>query len=293
MSTLVSDVVEDVLDTHLEGTYRAELDELDENIDADDTVIKFRYSSEIEVGSHVGVGYEMCLVKAKAGDEISVMRGMKGSQPTAHVAGEVLDLRPRFSRWSVMRALRAEILSWPAGIYWRDVLTFSSSSDSIDRGYGIDPAGVRRIVSVEVGPASGDTSELFEVPMWRWDPAADTATFEEGGALYLPAYASSRTVKVVLARDFDLSTWSENIDLVEEVGLSEHMLDLAAIGTGWRMLTEVPRTDRQAAGEAARDDAVPAGHISSVKQQLRDDRRARLAEERARLQDLDLPTVVG
>lgn len=283
---LVSSSVEGALDL-LESCYRQELDELDETIDADDTQLTLRYGSgDITPGSIICVGYELMMVKAN-GDQLSVIRSLRGSEPVAHEGGELVDLSPRFNRWTALRRMRQEILSWPPSLFAVDIDTFETDGEA--QGYGVDPTGIRRLLRVEIGPESSSTSELFRlVDGWRWDP---TSSFPEGGALYLPAYAAGRIVKMTLARDFGVDVWSEHLDLVDEVLLSEHMVDLLEIGTAWRMLNEAPRTSSRAAGSSAGPETVPPGHIASVKDSLRRDRKERIAEEANRLKDLYRPVV--
>lgn len=287
--SLVTDAVEDALG-HLEGLYRENVNWLNEEIDDSETVFTLldAPTSTLQAGSIMAIGYtEMVTVRSVSGSDVTVVRGRRGTSPVEHATGDLVEISPRFGRPKAMQRLRNEIRSWPAGVHGLDVVTITASSGV--QGYEVDPTNVLRIVRIEVGPGSGDSSSLFRQVGWRWDPEANRTSFPLGGAIYLPDFGEARTVKVVLAKQFDLDVWGEDIDLVDDVGLAESMVDLAGIGTAYRLLQEGPRTQTQALGASSDGQTVAPGQITSVRQDLERWRKQRIKEEQDRIKDLYLP----
>lgn len=89
-------------------------------------------------GSMLQIDFELMPVWTLSGSTVTVERGDFGSTPTAHLAGDIIEVDPIFTRQRVLRAIQAEIqsLSDEPGIWTPTIvdLTLAASTEVYDLG---------------------------------------------------------------------------------------------------------------------------------------------------------------
>jgi hypothetical protein len=288
MSRLVTDTLR-----HLRVDDTGQINRLtDGSMTADTENIEWEFvDTQILPGRAIEIDDELMHVWTVDGDARTgvVQRAMQGTTAAAHGGLSIIRVEPRFSRKSILDALRDEIESWPAQLYgivhWTGSISNQRSSVELDglEGY----SGLRFLragresrfsstdsdtryptlggIGLEVGYA---TDGYPSGPVLRWNEQVQ--------------YAGD--VRVVLGAHFQTQIFTSAVD-VGSIGLSRSMLDIAPIGAAARLLfpEETERSDTAALVRSRVATDVPPGATSQVAQTLLAWRNQRISEEVLRL----------
>lgn len=287
--TTVADLVEHTVE-HLYGTARATLNFLTSGVDADDTTFTFEddITATIGPGSFLSVDNELVYVRSVvvASKTAVVLRAQRGTTAASHAAETLVDVNPRFPRYRVKRALLEDIRAWPDTLYRTTTIDLATTVGGA--GYdltGLDPSFLG-IVDIQGGPHAHDSSLRWTRPMYNLLRGADTDVFPSGSAVVFErGYHDVRDLRAVVAIPFDLTTWDDATDLLDDCGIPESMHDIPPLGAAARLMVgqDVKRSSTAAQGEPRHADEVPAGFSSSVATYLRRTRDQRISEEAAKL----------
>lgn len=286
MATLVSDLIEQTKRL-LYGAGRLHLNRLSGAVDSIVVSITFTYDLlDIVRGSMICVDDEIMYVidATPATKTASVIRGWLGTIPAAHASAAIAEVNPRFPRIYIKDALRKEIDSWGTRLFkvTTQPITFTSTS----RIYDLGVTNFIRVLDIRLSSYTGRTTRS-EAYRWQILRDEDITLFPSGSAVeLLGSFPNSGTMRVKLAQEFDVTTWTDATD-VETLGLTTSMTDIPPIGAAWRLMStkEIQRTNLTAQPEPRLAQEVPAGHISSVGAQLKKLRDDRIEEERWTLQE--------
>lgn len=247
---------------------------------ADELVLDFEIAN-VGNGSVVGVDTELCLVldANPSTRTLTVHRGWRSTAAT-HATGDVVEMRPRYSRAGLLAAMRAEILSWPKDLF-RVGPVVPIVTDTTTTAYDIDLTDVTAVLGISAGAEDGSVDvrpSWLLAGAWRVDRVVDSAVFPSGSALVIDRRLAGRNLSVVVALPFDLSVFDGDTALEGQVGLAESMIDLAAVGAAARLVQETPRS-QLVVTDSQMSEQVPAGLLMQTRQDLRRQRQERLADE--------------
>lgn len=221
---------------------------------------------------------------------VTVERGFNGTTAAAHSDAVLVEVDARFSRPAISQALLDEVRSWPADLF--TVTTISLGGSTVTRAYdlaGTSNTDVLAILDVLVEPDDTDpwgADSTWRSVGYRAQRNMPTADFASGTAVFLDEVLdTSRAVRVVYAKPFVTSTWTDATDVETTVGLSPSMLDIPVYGASWRLVSgqEVERSNMGRQGEPRSADEVPPGTAVTTAGALKRLRDQRVAEEAARL----------
>lgn len=287
--TTVSEVVEKIRRQVL-SSYRAETDLLDGLMDDEVEQVPLAdcTSANLIAGATLSVGQEVMRVRSvdRTEREVTVVRGWGDSDADPHDPGDVCWINPRWTGQDIYDHLIDEIASWPTSLFrvYGDTHSVASETQTLELPvayegmYGI--TAVRQILDDTTSTAWPVAEVKFQRGTTGWDGASTTGLFVR----FIRVRCASQ-VYIEAAMPFDLSAITWESDLVENVGLSESMLDLLAIGVKMRLLVDA-ETDRSARGVAddprAAQEVPPGAGLQSA-EALRQMYRRRQSDEIARL----------
>lgn len=283
-----SDLVESTLDFLL-GGQDDQVNVLTSGVDTDDTTLTFDYDLDgIVPGATICGGLEVMRVLDvnNTSGTATVLRGQRGSTAASHDAGAVFQVSPRFSRWSVFRALNDDLDALSAeGLFQMKTVDLTYSSSRM--GYDLTSVtNIEDIYSVRYSvPGSEKEWPLFRPSEYRFDRNASTTDFASGFSLVLlqPAYPG-RAVRVAYRAPFTrFSTLAS--DVQTDAGLPATANDLPPLGAAIRLIAghESGRVAYEHQPDTRRPDEVPAGAQVQAASAWRQLRRERIDAERRRL----------
>lgn len=288
--TTVAELIEETTN-HLYGTHRSLLNVLDGAV-SDTTTTTFTMEDSVDpiaVGAFLSVDDELVYVRSKnaATKQVTVLRGQRGSTAATHADGALVEVNPRFPRFRVRRALQDEIRSWPDSVF-RVAAVNLDTSDGVS-GYNL--AGVSSdfyaVLDVQLGPRSASDRVDVTHPSFYVVRDADTAIFASGAGIVVTGVlpTEARDLRVVVARPFDVSTFTDATSLENTVGLDAAQVDIPPLGAAWRLMAarDVKRSFGEGQGEPRRAEEIPPGFAASTATFLKRTRDARLSEEAIRL----------
>jgi len=214
---------------------------------------------------------------------ITVVRGEKGTIASMHSSGATVYVNPFFTRYEVRRTLQDEIRSWAPQVFGVKAKTLNTA-DFVN-GYDLGALGQWiGILQVYVSPdvASGMSSDKsWPTVPYRVERNANVTDFPSGNALIVtaPLWDNPRTLQVLYASEFDVDTsFSDSTDLIAQVGLDSHLLDIAPYGAAWRLISgwEIKRLAFQAQGQESDKVGVQAGATVQSAEQFKKLRDSRL-----------------
>lgn len=211
-----------------------------------------------------------------------VERGFNGSTATAHDAGAIATVNPRFPRARVLQQLNADLadLSSPVnGLF--QVKTVDVAYNGSDRMIDITGAtDVQNIIDVRYRYLADDYPILRDVRLLSDMPTAD---FPSGFALAFDTAVRGGTIRIVYRAPY--SSFTAETDTVTDVGGSEYLDDVLALGAQIRLVAgrEVKGNFTESQGDTRRSEEVPSGAVSNSMLQLQRLRRDRVTAEAARL----------
>lgn len=268
------------------GSHNQQLNKLGSTITAIATTITTTYNLNGAVaGSSICIGDELLYVwEAVPGTKtLTVSRGWLGTTPAIHTANDVIEINPRFSTPVIRQALQDELRSWPPEIFnvqSQDVLV-GSDTRLIDMStFG----KVIQVLRVTRPPTTTETA--WRRVTFRYERT--TSDDYPSGVINLNAALSQATTfRVDAACPFAVDIFTDNIDLITQVGLAESMLDIAPFGAAARLLAskEVQRVSMAAQGDPRIATEVQSGTITTTSRSMRALRDKRFAEEALRLRN--------
>jgi hypothetical protein len=294
MST-VGQLVDRVLNTWLEGTYRAQYNVLDVpgggNLTANATdIVAKNPLAEIGKGSFIAIGDELMLVvdRTTTNNTMTVIRGMRGTTAEVHAPGDLIEVNPRFTRHAIRDAIRREIISLPRTLYsvsFVDVTLPSNQTRTNAMQVFCDANGVTLYGPISVQRESLNTADDRRRPTSGW-------TFDRiPGVLQLnEPIGQTSILHIAFASSFKIPNpaiaFADTRDLITEMFLDESMEEILEVGAAARLLTgrQVPRLFPEAQGQsgaAAEVSEVGMARLGASYFKLRDEW---IARESARLQ---------
>lgn len=284
MST-VAEVVQGVRRMLL-GSYRPEFNTLSALVSSSTATFPMTFAPRgIGRGSYLAVDNEVVYVWEVSANNVTVQRAMLGTSAVSHAANSLVEIDPRFPNGLIRDEMKAEINSWPRGLF--RVRTADFSLGAGDTAIDLNPTDLVDVLRVYRAPMTVLNDRWPEIPfvIKRNMP---TANFASGFGLFIDRTASaaeSFDLRVVYSSKFDTTTFDDTTDLSSSVGLNAALEDCLRYGAAWRMMShrEVKRTFTEGQGEPRNAEETPPGHISQIAEQMRKMRNERIAEEVRRL----------
>jgi len=253
-----------------------------------DEKITLRYPKRsLAQGSVVCVGLNTFMVMAVSGDgaELSVLPSMDGGPHVAVPAGAIINLRPQFTTWAIVRELQSEIDAMSS----RDTGLFAPVEflfDSIDRHNGtyeiVFPAGPPdqppiipfRLLKAEYQVSGVDAWNTFTEAEFQQSAMA-VRVFSDPAAVVSYKF----TLAVPFGKIVDLDT-----DLAD-IGISNYLTDIPIYGAASTMAMgwEGRRTQPFAQGDSRRSSEVAVSANSSLSRLFRLRQQEAINEELSRL----------
>lgn len=232
----VDQLTDRVLNVWLEGTFRAQYNQLLLGIGASDTTLQtVAQLAELAKGSFLSIDNELLLVTDRDTDTntLTVLRGMRGTAPASHLAGALIEANPRFPRWLVRDTLRRELLSWPeslCGVFGFDVGLIAMQSQVNLAAFV--PLGLIFTRVLGIKRESLDTTDDRWRPVDGWD-------FNRGRQklqLRQPVDQVT-TLHIDMGILFNTALWTASADLESVIGLQESQEEILEVGAAARLLT--------------------------------------------------------
>jgi hypothetical protein len=282
--TTAGQLIDRVAGELLAGTVE-ERNKLATGVDASATTLTFTYPlSGLREGSVFEIGSEQFYVWTTNSSAKSavVERGFNGTTATSHSAETITTINPRFPRSRVLQQLNADLadLSSPLnGLF--QVKTVDIAYNGSDRMVNITGAtDIQNLIDVRYRYLSDDYPIIRDVRLLSDMPTSD---FASGFALAFDSYVRSGTIRVVYRAPY--GSFSAESDTVADVGGSDYLDDVLALGTQMRLMAgrEVKRNFTESQGDTRRAEEVPSGAVANSMLQLQRLRRDRVMAEAARL----------
>lgn len=286
---------------HLQGMHRGEWNKLATTITSSASTLSITYAAlGISRGSYIALDDELCYVWDVSGSNVTVERAMLGTTAAAHTAGVLIEVNPRFPKGHIREALKAEIRSWYPQLFYVNVMEVTAAGGllvDLVPNAGAPYTVLNNLESfgsvLDVRREPRSTGETWPRLQWQllrnMDPGVSGYGYNIQVQESLPAGTQLRVTfsaqfpTAAIANDANMMTTSA-ISTDTYVGIPVSALDIAAIGTAWRLVStrEVKRTQTEAQGEPRNAQEVPPGHITQVAAALKQIRDQRLAEEAKR-----------
>jgi len=282
--TTAGQLIDRVAGELLAGTVE-ERNKLATGVDASATTLTFTYPlSGLREGSVFEIGSEQFYVWTTNSSAKSavVERGFNGTTAASHSADDIATINPRFPRSRVLQQLNADLadLSSPLNGLFR-VKTVDIAYNGSDRMVNITGAtDIQNLIDVRYRYLSDDYPIIRDVRLLSDMPTSD---FASGFALAFDSYVRSGTIRVVYRAPY--GSFSAESDTVADVGGSDYLDDVLALGTQMRLMAgrEVKRNFTESQGDTRRAEEVPSGAVANSMLQLQRLRRDRVMAEAARL----------
>lgn len=239
----------------------------------------------IQKGMLLSSGLNVWFVKGvySTDNTVFVIPGYDNSPQNAVTAGDMLYVRPRMTDWFAFNAINDQLrsLSSPDNGLYR-IGTWVAEVDPTYQTYVV-PA------------AAADMINVLRV-RWRWPGTTDVWTdlaprhyrwvysTEQNIVRLLISIPSGTEIEFTYKAPFVQAT-SLTDDPVVDLGLSDSMLDIPALGAAVELLltTESRRTQVSTQGDSRRPEEVPVSSNSAIAGQLQRLYKMRVQEEMSRL----------
>lgn len=260
-------------------------------VSATQTSIPFTYplGPAVMQGTIVAVDLEEIRVWATDGAQTAtvVQRGVNGTTPAVHAAGEYVAVRPKFSDFRILRALNEELydLASPANSLFQ-VVTVDITYNAAVRGYDLTGAtDVIKLLEIRFatpGPLK-QYPKITDADLERNMPLTD---FPSGYALRLNhqgAYPGLPIIVRYASRYGTLTNYTDDTGTV--AGLQDYATDIPPLGAAARLVgvRELKRNYTEGQYDPRRFEEVPAGAVARSIQPLLLLRQQRIAACSARL----------
>jgi hypothetical protein len=237
----------------------------------------------IREGAVIEVGNELMYVWGFTAGSAEVERGWDGTTPTAHDAGAIITVKPRFPNKMLFDHLNDDItdLSSPAnGLFQIKVL--ERQYNGSDRA--IDLTGVTDIISVHEVRWKYQNDEWPQVRRWRLSRNANPTNFASGLMLILDESVQASAMRIVYKAPFSSLT-GFNDDITTVAGVPASLADVLRMGVQLRAMVgrEIKRNFTESQGDTRRADEVGPGAVQASWRGLAALRAQRIEAEQARL----------
>lgn len=238
------------------------------SVDSTETTFTFSGPLEgIQAGAYLGIDLEQLYVvdAGSSSTTATVIRGQLGSIPTAHAAGAVVYVNPRFSRWQMLRALNAELrdMSAPPNMIFQ-VKDFQLTTQPVAMTYAVPAENTDIISLLELRYSYPDAYKAWPrvtrntYSILRNMPTSD---FASGMAIRLDENVyPGRTLQVRYAAPF---TELDGLvtDVVAATGIPVTAVDIPPLGAAARLMgvREAKRSFTESEGDSRRSQEVPSG----------------------------------
>ena len=237
-----------------------------------------RENTVFEIGSEMMYVWE----SNSTAKTLTVERGFGGTTASAHTAGDIVTVSPRFPRGQMLTALNSELsdLSSPLnGLF--QIKTVDLTYNGSDRMVNL--TGVTSMLDlydVRYRYLNDDYPVVRNVRLLRDMPTAD---FASGFVLAFDTYVRSGTVRVIYKAAYDQLATEASV--LSTSGVGAELEDLLVLGVQIRMVAgrEVKRNFTESQGDTRRAEEVPAGSVTNSINNLLRLRRDRIIAEAARL----------
>jgi len=271
---------------HLNTGQTEQQNRLTGSLDTAATSLTFDFDlSGIRAGAVIHLGLESMYVwevVSTTSHIVTVQRGFGGTTAATHAAGDLVEVNPRFSNFTILQALNDELRSLTGlGLYQVGIASFTF--DGTARTYDLS-SDLIEVLEVRYD-SSGTTNRWPVITDFEVLRDMDTTKFASGIAIRLDGRVESqRTVRVRYRKPYGLLS-SLSDDAATVTGMHPEALDIPPLGAAAMIAQsrEVRRTDTFAQGDTRRSNEVPAGMPQASARGLLQRRSLRVGEEQARL----------
>ena len=210
-------------------------------------------------------------------------RGYMGTTASPHAENAQVTLAPTFPRVTIKKAINDTIRSLYPKLFAVDSTTFTFNSSQVT--YAL-PDDCREVLYMS-WQTTGPSKEWLPIKRWRFDPLANTPTFNTQKTVNLyESIQPGRTVKVwytMVPETLDANT----DDFVDVTGLPESSQDVIIYGACYRLLSflDAGRINLSSAEADLNDTKNPFNSGSSVSKYIFALFQQRLQEEALKLSD--------
>lgn len=210
-------------------------------------------------------------------------RGYMGTTPSPHSQYAQITLAPTFPRVNIKKALNDTIRGLYPKLFAVDSTTFTFNSSQVT--YPL-PDDAREVLYMS-WQTTGPSQEWLPIRKWRFDPLANSATFNTQKTISLyENIQPGRTVKVwytMVPNTLD----SNSDDFVDVTGLPESCQDVVVYGACYRLLSFVDagRINLSSAEADLNDSKIPSSAGASISKYVFALFQQRLQEESLKLSD--------
>jgi hypothetical protein len=239
----------------------------------------------IQKGMLLSSGLNVWFVKGvySTDNTVFVIPGYDNSPKTAVTAGDMVYVRPRMTDWYAFNAINDQLrrLSSPdAGLY--KIGTWVAKVDATYQTYTVPVAAANMINILRVRWRSPGTTDVWtDIPdrYYRW-----VYSNEQNIVRLLLNVPSGTEIEFTYKAPFAQAT-SLADDPVADLGLSDSMLDIPALGAAVDLLrtTESRRNQVSTQGDSRRPEEVSMTANSSIAGVMERDYRRRVQDEMSRL----------
>jgi hypothetical protein len=285
--TTVSEVIDTTYSSWLypAGVNRPSFDVLAEEITDVQSVFSLEGRITVPKDSILEVGSELILTESVSGSEVTASeRGYLGSTAATHLVNSRIYLDPMFSRFAVLKALRAIIGDlYPRGLYARVVDQNKTYTTS---GVVAAPTGTKRILKISCRLSS--TYEEYRRLRPERDEYDILTEFDPPKLKFRRGGIEDAVLNIVIAKDFVLPT-VETDDLEDDCLLPATLVNHLPQGVAGKILQarELPRVQIEQIKRLLASQGIQVGAALNVGQALLQAFWGEVALERARLEELD------
>jgi hypothetical protein len=241
MGATVGDAVDRCLNTWLSGTFSTQQNAVKTGFDASPatTEIECQFPlTGIATGAFAAIENELVYVvdTDQTNNRLVVVRGARGTDPSGHVAGTLLEVNPRYPRYMIRAQMQADIEGWPRSLF--NIQHFSAevgmSGTTIVVPASINGFEPRRVLAVRRKSLSSSDDRYRRVTGYitEWD------LLDQGNVIMLDeGWGWDRTFAARVACGFNTDALNDDDnDLRDDVGLGDGMREILELGAAWRLL---------------------------------------------------------
>lgn len=260
---------------HLGQGHRQEQTVLTNNISTSDLVFSLNtLPPGIRPGVTIGIGLELMLVTAVdvTATDVTVARGFLDSDAAAHIAGDLVDISPRFSNLDIVDAMQSEVAGWGQTIYRVEDDTFAVNTSASTLELPVAWAAALGVISVrqsEIRSTADTVWPELDATLYRGTAGGFDGAPTSGLMLRFHEPIRSGAVHVTVALQFDSSVLETlTNDLLTDAHMDRGMIDLLELGAQRRLVSNTgdARGARSAQDEARRAEETPYGQMVSMSQ---------------------------
>lgn len=262
-------------ESHLLAGDRDEMNRLTSSVTDSATTMTFDFDlNGIQQGSYVSLDLEIVYVWSVSGQTATVQRAMLNSTASAHTAGTLGYVNPKFSKLAIFNALNVELADISPELF--QVKSFDLTSQPVQWTYTVPAINtdILDILEVRYQPPGPELSwpriSRRKTQLLRDMPTTGSGSFTSGMGIRIeePLFPG-RAMTVRYAAPF--SPLTALTDVVTTVtGLSVSMLDIPPLGAAARLMgvREAKRAFIESTMDTRRASEVPTGASARAAQVL-------------------------